>query len=200
MRKKNLEMILQGVKGYSNPKARLEQYLTSASIAADILFRAYSLGDIEDKIIGDLGCGTGMFSIGAEILGARKIYAVDIDKEAIEDMIENIKRFKCENIEIFCKDVRDMEISVDTVLQNPPFGSQNRHADLPFLIKSTEIGNVVYTIHNAVTLNFIRVKIKTLGWKITHEFHYNFEIPRLFDFHTHEKIFREVILLRIVKQ
>ncbi len=200
MKKKKLEIILQGIKGYSNPKAKLEQYLTPANIAADILFRAYSLGDIKDKVIGDMGCGTGIFSIGSCILGAKKVYGVEIDREAVEDFYENLKSFNCRNIEILNKDVRDVKIDVDTVIQNPPFGSQNRHADIPFLIRAFEIGEVLYTIHNALTLNFIRKKVIKLGGKITHEIYYNFEIPKLFNFHTHEKIFMKIILLRVVKQ
>ena len=47
MRKRELEMELQKVRGFDSPDVALEQYMTPATIAADILFEAYRHGDIE---------------------------------------------------------------------------------------------------------------------------------------------------------
>ena len=59
-KKKHLEMAIQKVPKHPNPKVDLEQYSTPATIAADLLWNAYSLGDIADKKVMDLGCGTGL--------------------------------------------------------------------------------------------------------------------------------------------
>ena len=47
--------------------------MTPAPIAADIIFTAYQWGDIENKTVVDLGCGTGIFSVGAVSMGAKKV-------------------------------------------------------------------------------------------------------------------------------
>ena len=45
-KKKHLEMAIQKVPKHPNPKVDLEQYFTPATIAADLLWNAYSLEDI----------------------------------------------------------------------------------------------------------------------------------------------------------
>ena len=44
-----------------------------------------------EAIIADIGCGSGILSIGAALLGVRQIYAVDIDPLAIRSTIHNRK-------------------------------------------------------------------------------------------------------------
>jgi len=48
--------------------------------------------EIEGKIVIDYGCGSGILSIAALKLGAKKVYAVDIDKQALIATEENAKR------------------------------------------------------------------------------------------------------------
>ena len=54
MKKKELEIFLQKIPDFEKPKPTLEQYITPAEIAADIIFTAAQLGDIENKIILDI--------------------------------------------------------------------------------------------------------------------------------------------------
>jgi hypothetical protein len=72
MKLKNLEIHLQKVQGFKNPVAGLEQYMTPAPLAARFLFDAFLHGDIEGMKVLDLGCGTGMLSVGAALLGGRR--------------------------------------------------------------------------------------------------------------------------------
>jgi putative methylase len=199
MKKRKLEILLQGIKQYEEPRPELEQYYTPSKIATDILFFAYSMGDIEGKKIADLGAGTGIFTIGACLLGAHKIYAVEIDSKVVEIMRENLRKYNC-SAEIVNIDVRKFEAKVDTVLQNPPFGSQRRHADLPFLEKALNIANVVYTLHNANTSEFLERKIEEFGGKITHKKSYDFSIPHIYKFHTKERVERKVMLYRVLRR
>ncbi len=200
MKKRALEIQLQRLDGFSAPKPFLEQYLTPARIAADILFTAYSLGDLHGKIIADLGAGTGIFSIGACILGAKSVYAVEIDEDAVKILNSNIKKNGCENhIKVYPVCVSEFDVKVNTVIQNPPFGSQRKHADLPFLEKSVEVGNVVYTLHNAETTEFVKNFFENAGWKITLEKYYDFPIPHLFRFHREEIVHRKVVFFRAEK-
>ena len=83
-RKKHLEMRLQNIPAHPKPKVGLEQYTTPSVIASDLIWNAFSLGDIEDKNILDLGCGTGVFAIGSALMGANSSIGVDIDEDSIE--------------------------------------------------------------------------------------------------------------------
>ena len=83
MKKKDLEIILQKLPPHPAPLVKLEQYATPAIIAADIVFNAYLEEDIADKVVLDLGCGTGIFAIGAGLLGAREVIGVDLDGTAL---------------------------------------------------------------------------------------------------------------------
>ncbi|EDY36247.1 hypothetical protein ABOONEI_2234 [Aciduliprofundum boonei T469] len=199
MKKKKLEILMEGVENYKNPKASLEQYFTPATIASDIMFLAYSLGDIEEKILADFGAGTGIFTIGACLLGARKIFSVEIDVGAIEILKKNLEKYKC-SAEILNMNVEEFNSEVDTVVQNPPFGAQNRHADLPFLEKAMQVANVIYTLHNANTSEFIERKIFQNGWEITHRKFYDFSIPYMYGFHRKEEVRRRVVFYRIVRR
>lgn len=82
-KKKQLELILQNVPSHPNPKVELEQYSTPSSIASDLIWNAYTLGDISDLSVLDLGCGTGIFAIGSWLMGAGYSLGLDIDPESI---------------------------------------------------------------------------------------------------------------------
>jgi ribosomal protein L11 methyltransferase len=57
--------------------------------------------DFKDKIVLDMGCGTGVLAILASLKKAKNIIAIDIDEWAFENTIENIARNNCHNIEVF---------------------------------------------------------------------------------------------------
>ncbi|MEM2900077.1 MAG: METTL5 family protein, partial [Thermoplasmata archaeon] len=196
MKKKQLEIILQRLKTYEKPKAELEQYPTNAEIAAKILFDAYSLGDIEGKKVCDLGCGTGIFAIGAAILAAKEVVAVDIDKEVIDVAKENADLAHV-NVRFVISDIKEFNEKCDTVIMNPPFGSQKEHADTPFLIKALEIANVVHSIHMLKTENYIENVVHRHNGMITHKQKVLFEIKHMFKFHTREKAEIEAMYIRI---
>ena len=44
---------------------------------------ANSFDDIRDRTIADFGCGCGMLSIAAALMGAEKVYSLDIDSDAL---------------------------------------------------------------------------------------------------------------------
>jgi len=57
--------------------------------------------DLKNKSIIDMGAGTGVLSILAKKLGAGNIYAVDIDKWAYENMLENFEQNQTVDIQSF---------------------------------------------------------------------------------------------------
>ena len=66
MKRRELESFLSQLSGFEAPKIHLEQYVTDATIASDVLFTAsQEFDDIEDKLIVDLGAGAGALSAAA---------------------------------------------------------------------------------------------------------------------------------------
>ena len=191
-----MEMKLQQLSGFQKPKARLEQYATPAKIAADILYIAHGFGDVQDKKVIDLGCGTGIFSIGACMLDANEITGIDIDEDAINIAMENANNTKCQ-VNYDCMAVEEISGEWNTCIMNPPFGSQTKHADLPFLDKALEVSKIIYSLHNSETLPFLRKRIEGAGRILDFEKNYKFEIPYTFQFHRKEKMNVDVTLLRI---
>ncbi|MFA4647672.1 METTL5 family protein [Pyrococcus kukulkanii] len=183
MRKKELAIILSKLKGFQNPKPWLEQYRTPGNAASELLWLAYSLGDIEGKVVADLGAGTGVLTVGALLLGAKKVYAVEVDPEAVEVLKENVKGF--DNVKVIVGDVNEFSEKVDTVVMNPPFGSQRKHADKPFLLKAFEVSNVVYSIHLAKpeVRKFIERFSQENNFVMSHRITTEIEIPAQFFFH-----------------
>ena len=118
---------------FVKPKPELEQYSTPPDIAFEILKKVNSAGNLSGKIA-DLGCGTGRLSIAAAILGA-EVTGFEIDEEAINIAKEYSRR---ENLDIkwITKPIEAIEEEFDTVIMNPPFGSQRPGADRIFLEKA----------------------------------------------------------------
>ncbi len=67
MKLKQLEAELQDVSVFQTPKWDLEQYPTTAHLAARIIYTAHNYGDLEDKKVVDLGVGCGILTIGGEL-------------------------------------------------------------------------------------------------------------------------------------
>src|SRR5690606_7043660 len=56
--------------------------------------------NFEEKTVLDMGCGTAVLAILAEMRGASKLDAIDIDDWCVENSIENIQRNHCKNISV----------------------------------------------------------------------------------------------------
>jgi putative methylase len=199
MKKKELEILLQKVPNFENPQPSLEQYLTPANIAADMIFIAHQSGDIQNKIVIDLGCGTGIFAIGAKITGAKKVMGFDIDKKIIEKAT-NYALNNNFNIKFYQNDIIEISEKCDTVLMNPPFGAQksNLNADRKFIEKAFQISDVIYTLHLEKTIPFIKKMVKSLNGEITLNKNYSFQIKHAYSFHKKRFVEYEVSLLRIL--
>ena len=57
--------------------------------------------DLTNKKIVDMGCGTGILAIFAEMKGAKPIDAIDIDNWCYLNAIENVERNNCKHISVF---------------------------------------------------------------------------------------------------
>ncbi|WP_405268306.1 METTL5 family protein [Methanobrevibacter sp.] len=203
-RKKHLEMKLQNIPSHPKPKVGLEQYTTPSVIASDLIWNAFSLGDIEDRNILDLGCGTGIFAIGSALMGANSSTGVDVDEDSIRLAREVSGKLKLDNVKFIVSDIDEFDESsnADTLFQNPPFGSQrkaDKGQDLKFVKKAVELDtDVLYSFHMASTEEFLIDFYEDNNLEITHIFRYKFPIPKIYDFHNKEKQIVDVIVIRAI--
>ena len=196
MKKKDLEIKLERVRPFKEPSAALEQYPTPATIASDILFAAYANGDVSEKIVNDLGCGTGIFAIGAKLLGAEKVRGYDVSSSALATAKENAETLGTE-IEFIETDISGVNDRADTTFMNPPFGCQNEHADRPFLQKAMELSDSIYSIHMANTIGFLEDFAASYGREIVARATYNYNIPHTFSFHSKTRQKVDIVVVNI---
>lgn len=203
MKLKNLEMALEKLDTFEHPRADLEQYQTPAPVAARLLFHALMQGDIEDRSVLDLGCGTGVLACGAALLGAARVTGLDIDAGAIQVAEANAGR--CGVTATFITgDVSDLTLPLDrtfdTVIMNPPFGAQQKYADRPFIDRALFAGKVVYGIFNQGSLPFISSYIEGRA-TIESVVAAAFPIKKTFAFHKERirEIPVEIVLLRRIE-
>ena len=191
MSKSGLAIVLSGLDGFSEPKVRQEQYIMDSEIGASVLWNAYLLKDIGEKSIADLGCGTGIIGIGALLLGAKHVVFVDSDKKALNTVKNNISKIKSEGYEVgtadfIYKDIKEVSIEQDVVIENPPFGTKTKHKDAVFLEKALKIAPIIYSFHKSETKAFLRQFAGRNLAEITHIWDYKFPLKHTFGFHKRE--------------
>ena len=201
VRKRDLERALSQIEANPLPSAYLEQYTTPSNVAAEALYlAAYVYDDIIGKTVVELGCGTARLAIGAALLGAKEVFGVDVDKNAVRVAQRNAETMGVnETTHFIVSDIGVVKGNFDTVLQNPPFGVQRKRADRRFIAKSLELSNTIYSFHKGGDSNreFIKRFIEEHRGKITNIFPMTMEIPRMFKFHTKKKKNIQVDLYRI---
>ena len=75
--------------------------------------------NLEEKHVLDMGCGTGILAIFAEMKGAKAVDAIDIDNWCYENSIENVERNNCKAISVFEGDSRLLKpTSYDLIIAN----------------------------------------------------------------------------------
>lgn len=196
MKKKDLEIRLERVRPFKEPSAALEQYPTPATIASDILFSAYANGDVAERVVNDLGCGTGIFAIGAKLLDAEKVRGYDVSSSALAIARENADALGTD-IEFIETDISKVNDRADTTFMNPPFGCQNEHADRPFLQKAMELSDSIYSIHMANTIGFLEDFAASFGREVVARATYNYNIPHTFSFHSKTRQKVDIVVVNI---
>ncbi|RLI05195.1 RNA methyltransferase, partial [Candidatus Bathyarchaeota archaeon] len=162
----------------------------------------YTFNDIINKTVCDLGCGSGILSIGSAYLGAEEVVGVDLDKSAVLTAKRNAEEIGVK-VDWIVGDIELIRGKFDTIIQNPPFGVKKHGADLKFLQKALSLAKVVYSIHKSGIKNrrFIEKTVtKDLGGKITTIVETNLVIPHLFNFHKKPKYKVKVDIYRVVKE
>jgi putative methylase len=173
VRRKDLEDRLAQVPRHPAPRPELEQYRTPDAVAAGLLLHADADGAIQGRRVLDLGCGTGLFAIGAALLGARLATGVDVDPASIALAQQAAGHAGVADRTWFiAAELRDWHpepATFDTVVMNPPFGAQaaGRHADRLFLQRAAEAvkpgGGTVWFLAQERTERFLSAFATELG-------------------------------------
>ncbi len=202
--KKDLELALSKLKNFEQPSLELEQYATPSPIAAEWVWTMAMKGEVAGKIIMDAACGPGILGIGLLLMGAKKIYFVDKDEKVMKVCLENYNKVK-EEYEIgeaafIIHDITLFDGEVDLVVQNPPFGTKEEHADKKFLEKAFAVAPIVYSMHKWSTQKFVEAIVKDYGFVITDVWRFEFPIKAAFEFHRKQKVLIDVGLWRMEKR
>ncbi|ORY99379.1 methyltransferase-like protein 5-like protein [Syncephalastrum racemosum] len=206
MKLRELESLLQDCDVFDDPKIQYEQYPTTPHLAARMLYTADTVyDDIEDKAVADFGCGCGILSIAANILGAGYSVGFDIDPDAIEIARSNAETFEID-LDIVLTNLESAGLDrfkgrIDTIVMNPPFGTKNKGVDMVFLKKAIELaGTAVYSLHKTSTRDHILKKAKE--WNVDCEViaEMKFDVPMMYKFHKKKSVDIAVDFLRFGKR
>lgn len=209
---KQLESHLQQLDDFERPKVKLEQYATPAHIAATLInYIDTNHDDLRDKLVADLGCGTGRLTAGCILCDAKLVFGFDIDKEALDIGLKNLDelledgrgQFDMIQASITSSDSfwQPMGQLFETVVMNPPFGTKTSPGlDMLFLKRAIDISShVVYSLHKTSTRAYIQkqctkwaVKGKPVG-----QIQYN--LDKTYKFHKKDSVDIEVDLWRITR-
>ncbi|KIY96084.1 Methyltransferase-like protein 5 [Monoraphidium neglectum] len=183
--------------------------------------------DFEGKTVMDLGCGTGMLSAGAALLGSPAVVGVDIDADALDVALENCDQFEDPlPVDFVLADVLSIadssacstsgsnssgsgggpwrRLRCDTVIMNPPFGTRRKGADVDFLRAATRLvrggGGAVYSLHKSSTRAHLqKVALRELGCSEAEVLaELRYDLPATYKFHKQQSRDIEVDLWRFV--
>ena len=179
---------------FKQPIPELEQYSTPPDISLEIIKKVNSAGNLSGKIA-DLGCGTGRLSIAAALLGAN-ITGFEIDEEALNIAKEYSEK---NNLKItwINQAIEGIEDLFDTVIMNPPFGSQRPGADKIFLEKAMNIATHIWTIHLSETRKFIEKIVDKNNCEIVELYEFDYPLKNTMTFHTKDTKLENAILYHI---
>ena len=179
---------------FNQPIPELEQYATPVEIVSEIIKLASTQGHLSGNIA-DLGCGTGRLAIGAALLGA-KVTGYEIDNNALK-LAKNYSKEHNLDIKWVNLAIENIDKKYDTVIMNPPFGSQRTGADRAFLKKALEIGTNIWSIHMAETKNFVEEFVEKNKGRIISAYEFDFPIKKSMPFHTKDVSKQKAILYHI---
>ncbi|MGI0068168.1 MAG: METTL5 family protein, partial [Thermoplasmata archaeon] len=188
LRHAELIRVLEAVPGFPRPHPDLEQVLTPSEAAALLLEEAFRRGDLFGRSVLDLGAGTGRLAIGAARLGARSVYAVETDADAV-GIGRAAARAAGVRVSWRVADVTTARRRVDTVIMNPPFGAQRRGADRPFWERAHALaGSAVYAFALADSRTFIARSAVERGAHVESNRAVPWDLVRTFAHHRHAKV------------
>jgi putative methylase len=200
--KSELAQQLGVVAGFDDPRAPLEQYRTPPDVAAHLIHVADMRGDIEGRVVVDLGCGTGMLALAAALRGPERAVGIDLDPRPLSTALDNERKVGTTTpVEWIRADATRAPLSLSdaTVVMNPPFGAQdgNEHADRAFLETASELASVSYSVHNDGSREFVESFAADNGGEVTHAYAVELDVAHQFEFHDSERAVIQAQAFRI---
>jgi len=129
--------------------------------------------DLTNKKVLDMGCGTGILAIFAEMKGANPIDAIDIDNWCYLNSIENVERNNCHHISVFEGDA--------TLLKNQKYDVIIANINRNILINDMEAymnclskdGTILFSGFYKEDIPFIDAEVSKYGFKLEKTFERN---------------------------
>ena len=188
MRLRSLAIQLSKLQEISSPNLNLEQYQTEGEIAARWLFDIQSFDDLKPGCrVVDLGCGNGILGIGAVLMGAGSAILVDSDEKSCEVSTRNVESLGIsDSVTIVNSKIGEKDIEIreaDIVVSNPPWGTQKRASDRPFLEEIISIGTIAHLMHSSQATH-IRNFFNEFGWSSEEYGDLDFALPATYGHHS----------------
>tara|TARA_Y200000002_G_C22666653_1_gene658281 strand:- start:48 stop:668 length:621 start_codon:yes stop_codon:yes gene_type:complete len=205
MRQRHLAMQLSSLTPHPCQSVELEQYPTEGNLAAAWLTKI-GLGDgFEGKHVLDLGAGNGVLGIGAAFLGAKHVTLVECDPMTVEVLQENVRNVDgmamCTILESRVKGrPLTLEVPVDMVIMNPPWGVQTQRADRAFFetIFAMNIP-LVHFIHSIEAEHLLPLADAN-GYELHSIYQDDFRLPPAYAHHSKNKASTRIRCYRLEKK
>jgi putative methylase len=178
---------IEAVPLFAHPRPELEQVVTPAEAAADLLGTAMRSVGLQEASVADLGCGTGRLAIGAALLGAAPVVGVDADPAPLE-LARAAAAAAGVSVTWVPSDAAQWTGDCDIVVMNPPFGAQRRHADRPFWDAALRgARRAVFAFALADSRTFIARRAVASGARIIERHPVPWTLARTFPHHAHAR-------------
>jgi len=182
-RRAELVQALARLEAYEAPRRESEQVVSPPEPAGTLLLEAARRDDLAGRRVVDLGCGTGVLAIGAALLGARPVVGIDADAGAVA-----VARRNAALLSVSCTfetaPVDGYAAPAETVVMNPPFGAQRRHADRPFWDAAYRVARRrIYAFSLASSRTFIADSAVARGARVEAIQPVPWRFPRTFPHH-----------------
>jgi predicted RNA methylase len=200
LKRQQLEIALSHLENCPSPKLAYEAYDLDPATASEILFLAETrYGDLKNRSILDLGCGSGILAIGAALLGAKEVVGIDINSESVATAKRNAHLFQVV-ADFIAGDIEAIRGAFDVTVMNPPFGTRKKGMDAIFLQKAMSVSKRVYSLHKRGVQNrmFLRNRVESLSGSVDAVFEIRIEIAKTYEFHKKRRYAVDVDLYRVV--
>eukprot|EP01012_Entosiphon_sulcatum_P020459 TRINITY_DN25404_c0_g1_i1.p1 TRINITY_DN25404_c0_g1~~TRINITY_DN25404_c0_g1_i1.p1 ORF type:complete len:287 (+),score=27.59 TRINITY_DN25404_c0_g1_i1:27-863(+) len=89
----------------------MEQYDSPPSIAARLIWTAHQNDHVSNRVVIDLGCGTGALTVALCLLRPRAVIGIDVDSNALTRCCQNLRKAADAGIDVSCVTLLQGDVS-----------------------------------------------------------------------------------------